>query len=96
MKRRRFNCALVAFVVVVSGFDACLVSRYAASIGHLEQNPCGRWLIALGGGDPVLFLHVKAAGTAAAAVVLVRLERLDITAGVAAFQLGLVLYLLWG
>ena len=51
--------ACCLFVVAVSVHDAMLVVLHADIIGDVEQNPIGRWLIELQGGEIWLFLVAK-------------------------------------
>lgn len=99
---RRSEIALAAcclFVAAVSVHDAMLVVLNASVIGEVEQNPVGRWLIELQGGEVWLFVSVKLLTTAVVCAVLVTLyefrARLALVAsgGVAAFQMGLLWYL---
>jgi len=99
---RRSEITLAAcclFVAAVSVHDAMLVVLNATVIGEVEQNPVGRWLIELQGGEVWLFVSVKHVGTAVVCAVLVTLyefrARLALAAsgGVAAFQMGLLWYL---
>ena len=89
-------CMLVA---AVSVHDAMLVVLHADIISEVEQNPVGRWLIELQGGDVWLFVSLKLVGTAIVCAVLVTLyeyrTRLALAAssGVASFQAGLLWYL---
>ena len=91
------SCCL--FVAAVSVHDAMLVILNANVIGDVEQNPVGRWLIALQGGDVWLFVSLKLVGTAVVCAVLVTLYEyrtrlaLASSSGVAAFQAGLLWYL---
>jgi len=87
------------FVAAVSVHDAMLVILNANVIGDVEQNPVGKWLIELQGGEVWLFISLKLVGTAIVCAVLVTLyeyrTRLALAAssGVAAFQAGLLWYL---
>ena len=91
------TCCL--FVAAVSVHDAMLVVLNSNVIGEVEQNPVGRWLIELQGGDVWLFVSLKLVGTAVVCGVLVTLyeyrTRLALASGsgVAAFQAGLLWYL---
>lgn len=87
------------FVAAVSVHDAMLVALNANVIGEVEQNPVGRWLIELQGGDVWLFVSLKLVGTAIVCAALVTLYEfrahlaLAASGGVAAFQMGLLWYL---
>ena len=91
--------SLVLFIMAVSVHDAVLVALNEDVIVHMERNPVGRWLIAQGSGEIWLFLAVKLVGTAIVGAVLLALHRswrqapLAVAAGLACFQLGLLLYL---
>jgi hypothetical protein len=90
---------LVLFIAAVSVHDAMLVVLNEGVIAHFERNPLGRWLIELGGGEVWLFVLVKLAGTSIACAALVaiyprwRRGAVAAAATIAAFQLGLLLYL---
>jgi hypothetical protein len=85
--------------MAVSVHDAMLVVLNADVIAEIEQNPLGRWLIELQGGEIWLFVVLKLVGTAVVCAVLVTLyqfrARLALAAGsgVAAFQMVLLCYL---
>jgi hypothetical protein len=93
---------LVLFITAVSVHDAVLVLMNEDVIAQEERNPVGRWLIAQGGGGAWLFVAVKLLGTAFVGAVLLALYRtrpsaaLSVAAGLACFQLGLLLYLSLG
>jgi hypothetical protein len=102
--RRRFSASLsflglCAFIAAVSVHDAYLLVHNRQTIGALEQNPLGRWLIECGGGEVWLFVLVKLTTTAAVCQFLLSryrtrpLQSRWIAAGVAGFQFGLLLYL---
>jgi hypothetical protein len=86
----------VASVSVHDGYRA-LWSRHV--LEHLERNPLGLWLIQLGGGDVVLLLLAKAAGTVIACAVLLWIYSRKPVLGLwlcgvlALVQLTLLLYL---
>ncbi|MEQ9411994.1 MAG: hypothetical protein RIK87_30060 [Fuerstiella sp.] len=90
---------LYCFIAAVSLYDAFLVVQFAGVIENLEENPAGRWLIALGGGEVGVFVRVKLAGTLVVMTVLATLYRLrsprtmPVTASLAAYQTGLLSYL---
>ena len=87
------------WIAAVSVHDAVLVVVYQDMIERHEQNPVGRWLIQVGGGEVWLFLLAKLAGTAAVCTVLARLYQsrrylaLPVAVPVASFQLLLLCYL---
>jgi hypothetical protein len=89
--------AAVVFIAAVSVHDGLLVALNENVILQAEKNPVGRFLIELG--DVWLFIIVKFLGTAMACAVLVEIylrwrpAALLAAAGVACFQLGLLLYL---
>ncbi len=61
------------FVTVVSVHDAALVVANHEVIRDVEQNPIGRWLLDLQGGEVWCFVLMKLAGTAFVCAVLIRL-----------------------
>jgi hypothetical protein len=87
------------FIVFVSAHDGCLVLAYRPAMGSADQNPFGRWLIHVWGSDIWLLLSLKAIGTVFAATLLLVLWSFrphlawTACAAVAAFQLGLLVYL---
>ena len=89
------------FVGLVSSYDGWLVVRYWDSIAQLERNPVCRYLIVLGNGDAMIFVRAKTSGTLAVLSVLAGLYRrnrrlaLPVVTAVSAFQLGLLLYLMF-
>ncbi|RPH77593.1 MAG: hypothetical protein EHM77_07830 [Planctomycetaceae bacterium] len=91
--------ALVLFIASVSVHDAALVAVNQDVIYEMEQNPLGRWLIALDSGSVSLFILVKMAGTAVVCAVLGSLfeysRRLGFAVAwpIAIFQGGLLAYL---
>lgn len=90
---------MCTFVGIVSLYDAFLVVRFSDSILQLEQNPIGRMLIELDGGDVGLFVATKMVGTVmvlgslAGIYVLSRRLAYPIAGGVSIFQAGLSCYL---
>jgi hypothetical protein len=88
------------FVAAVSVHDAVLVILHHNVIGHVEQNPIGKWLIAAQQGDVWLFIFLKLCGTAVVCAILVTLyrwrRRLAWAAmvGLIGFQFFLLLYLI--
>lgn len=93
-----FACCCL-FVAMVSVHDALLIVMNHQVIYEVEQNPIGRWLIEMQGGDVWLFVLAKLAGTAVVCSLLVTLyearARLATVAAVALafFQLALLCYL---
>lgn len=91
--------ACCLFVAAVSVHDAMLVVLHADVICEFEQNPVGRWLIEMGGGDVGLFVSLKLMGTGMVCATLVTLyefrTRIALAAGssLAVFQAVLLLYL---
>ena len=87
------------WITAISAHDAVLVILHREVISQFEQNPLGRWLITLQGGDVWLFVMVKFAGAAAVCTVLVRLYRyrsdiaLVVAVALSCFQLLLLFYL---
>jgi hypothetical protein len=88
------------FVIYVSVHDGYLVLANRPMMTGAEQNPLGRWLILTSGGDIWLLLTLKAIGTICVASFLLLLHSFSprlafpVCAAIAAFQLGLLLYLL--
>jgi hypothetical protein len=91
--------AILIYVGAVSVYDGYLVIRTGDLIRDCEQNPVGLLLINCNGGDPSLFLAVKAVGTL---IVLGTLEALNrrsqriacpVSLAVALFQSGLLIFL---
>jgi hypothetical protein len=91
--------AILVYVGAVSFYDGYLVIRTGDLICDLEQNPVGLLLINCNGGDPSLFLALKAVGTL---IVLGALEVLNrrsqriacpVSLAVALFQSGLLIFL---
>jgi hypothetical protein len=86
-------------IIFVSAHDGYLVLVYRTWMVDFELNPFGRWLIHRNGGDIWLLLAAKLTGTLAASSLLLWLywlrPRLGWTAcaAIAAFQLGLLLFL---
>lgn len=91
--------ALWTFIGLVSMFDAYLVHRFIDSIVEMEENPVCRFLITLDTENLSVFLPAKALGTLLVLSILrlIFLRRreysLTITSAVAAYQAGLMLYL---
>jgi hypothetical protein len=86
-------------IIFVSAHDGYLVLANRFLIAHVELNPFGRWLIHRNGGDIWLLLAAKSIGTLAASSLLLWLYWLrprlgwSACAAIAAFQLGLLLFL---
>ena len=95
-----FACWL--FIIFVSVVDGYLAVRHRADLHRFELNPMGRALIAANGGQVWLLLAAKFAGTVVACSLLLlifgRNPRIGITiaAVLAALQLWLLLFLLFG
>lgn len=91
--------SLWSFIGLVSVFDAWLVYHYLEAIPYMERNPLCYFLIMLDCEHLSVFLPAKAVGTLAVLLILrlIFLLRRDyslpITSGVAAYQAGLVVYL---
>jgi hypothetical protein len=87
------------FIVFVSAHDGCLVLVNRPLMSSAEQNPFGHWLIRVWRHDIWLLLTLKAIGTVCVASILLLLYSLrprlawTVCAAVAAFQLGLLIYL---
>ncbi len=99
VRSRPFFWVLWSFIGCVSLLDAALVLVYAERILEMEENPVCRLLIEL---DPTGFSYFLPAKLAGTVLVLVLLRLIDrfmrnraalITAAVAAYQAGLLMYL---
>jgi hypothetical protein len=94
--------ALWLFIIFVSAIDGYLVFRYRQLIHSTELNPVGRMLLEASGGQIWMLLGLKLAGTIAACAVLLLVYWKNaqrgtlIAAAVAAAQLTLLLFLLFG
>ncbi len=89
-----------SFIGMVSALDIYLIERFRGVLASLEENPVGRFLIELDGGDVGVFIRAKLAGTVLVLSVLAGLYvyrrrwSFPVTASVAAFQFGLLTYLI--
>jgi hypothetical protein len=87
------------FVIFVSAFDSLLTIQLHDQMIHSELNPLGLALIHLDSGEVGYLIAVKSIGTIlAASIVLVLYWRrptwgLAVVAGLAIFQVGLLLFL---
>jgi hypothetical protein len=96
-----FHAGLL-LIATVSVYDAFLVILTDRVIQDTEWNPIGRWLIQWQGGEVWLLLAAKFFGTSIVCGVLLTLFEyrqriaLLVTAGVSAFQGGLLCLLSWG
>jgi hypothetical protein len=94
-----FFAAILFYVSAVSAYDGYLVVRTGDEIRNFEQNPIGLLLINCNGGNPSLFLVVKAAGTLLVLILLRALNHRSrrlarpVTLAIALFQSGLLLFL---
>lgn len=90
---------LWALIGLVSSIDAYLTIKYQDSIFLLEENPVGKWLLEVEGGDPSLFVGVKFLGTICVLGTLSALYRWNprmaytLATSLSAFQTGLLCYL---
>ena len=86
-------------IVFVSVHDGYLVLANRPVMTGVEQNPLGRWLLERSGGDIWLLLSLKSLGTVAVATFLLLLRSTHpriafvACAAIAAFQVGLLIYL---
>ena len=93
---------IIFFIVLVSVIDIYWLIYNQTIISHVELNPVGQFLIVAGGGNIELFVLCKIIGTAACAVVLYNIFKINkrkgfIIAGmVALFQLCLLFFLYFG
>lgn len=91
--------AALLFVGVVSLYDGYLVLRTGELIEQFEKNPVGLFLIQFNGGDPSLFLVLKACGTMLALALLTVLYHrapryaYPAASALALFQSGLLIFL---
>jgi hypothetical protein len=89
-----------SFIGLVAALDIYLIERFRGVLAHLEENPVGLFLIKLNGGDVGVFIRVKAAGTVVVMSALLGLYiyrrrwSFPVTASVAAFQCGLLAYVI--
>lgn len=94
-----FPC-LWLFIGAVSSLDAALTVKYQHDLIHMELNPIARTLLRVNGWDPSVMIGVKFAGTILVLGILILQYRRDqrlghfLTAVVAAFQFGLLCFLL--
>lgn len=90
---------LCAVIVGVSLYDTHLIVKYSSTIGQMEENPIGCWLLDIADGGISIFVRAKLAGTLTVLSVLVYLwktssrKTLPVTASLAAYQTGLLAYL---
>lgn len=90
---------LCSLIVGVSLYDTHLIVKYSGTIGEMEENPIGCWLLEIADGGISVFVRAKLAGTLTVLSVLVYLWRtrsrkaLPVTASLAAYQTGLLAYL---
>ncbi|MBI5758020.1 MAG: hypothetical protein HZA46_05835 [Planctomycetales bacterium] len=95
---RRF-CALWLLIGVVSAIDVYLTLRFRDDLLYNEENRIGLYLMKLNGGDPSLFLSLKFLGTILSLGILVNVFLcrpkwgMLVAKCVAAFQVGLLMYL---
>lgn len=87
------------FILCISAYDLYLSIRFQENLILNELNPLGMWLIAVDNGDIALFMAVKMFGTCIAFMLASAFffysRRMGLVASVslAAFQLGLLLFL---
>jgi hypothetical protein len=97
--RQGWFSACWSFIGMVSALDTYLINRFGDVLASLEENPVGLFLINLNGGNVSIFIRLKLAGTVLVMSVLAGLYvyhrrwSIPITASVAAFQFGLLFYL---
>jgi hypothetical protein len=91
--------ALWLFIIFVSVVDGLLVYEHRAFINTNELNPMGRALLSLNAGQIWYLLVAKFSGTVVSCGVLLLIHRnyqrlaIVVASAVAAFQLGLLLFL---
>lgn len=97
--RRTWFPLLWSFIGLVSMIDSYFAFRFRDLLRDLEENPAGRYLIELQNGQVSVFLRTKAAGTIAVLGILAAFYvyrhrwRVPIIGSVAAFQMGLLVYM---
>lgn len=91
--------SLLILIGSVSSYDVYCSIKYQSTLLANEENPIGRLLIEMDGGDVALFMTVKMIGTTLVLLSLPYLRRRDAKLGwvsiscVAAFQTWLFFYL---
>ena len=94
--------SLWLFIIFVSVWDSFLTFVFRSDMKTSELNPIGRWLINLNGGDVVLLLVAKLAGTIVVTSLLAVFYERDprkafaITTPISCFQMWLLLFLTFG
>ena len=90
---------LLVIVAAVAAYDVYLSIKFQDVLFAMEENPIGRWLIALDEGDVALFMTAKMIGVTAVVLTLPAIYRfrrswglLTVTA-LASFQSWLFYYL---
>ena len=90
---------LFSLITFVSLYDTLLVIVFSQSIGMMEENPLGQWLIRMAAGDVGIFVRTKLAGTLIVLTTLTFMRRyrsrktLPVKTSIAAYQTGLFTYL---
>lgn len=90
---------LVGFIAAVSLYDTWLIVVFRETIGGMEKNPLGQWLLHAGAGDVEIFVRAKLAGTLTVVVILTFMYRsrnsstVPVTTSLAALQTGVLAYL---
>ncbi len=90
---------LITLIAAVSLYDTALIVVFSDSIGVMEQNPMGRWLLNIGDGNVWLFVRAKVAGTITVLALLTLMysrrsrKAFPVTSSIAAYQTGLFTYL---
>ena len=101
-RKRLVFVAMLAWIAFVSCFDIYCSFLTEEVLAESEENPIGRWLIALDGGSIHLFMKVKTAGTFLVLTLLYLLLVLRPSWGwicctsVSVFQVWLMFYLNFG
>ena len=91
--------AAIVMIAAVSLYDTYLIVRFAEVIHLMEENPIGRWLVEISGGQVEVFVRVKLAGTLLVLSMLIfmwiRRVRilLTVTTSIASWQTCLMIYL---
>ena len=97
--KRNWFPILISLIAAVSMYDTALIVVFSDTIGIMEENPMGRWLLNIGDGNVWLFVRAKLAGTITVLSVLTLMylrrskKAFPVTSSIAAYQTGLFTYL---
>ena len=96
---RNWFPVLLSLIAAVSMYDTALIVLFSDTIGAMEENPVGQWLLRVGEGNIWLFVRAKVAGTLTVLAVLTWMHHrrsnktLPVTSSIAAYQTGLFTHL---